>query len=363
MYYTSSELLDKDLYNIKEERKRLFKKALNRQNISIKKLLGYLDSLSDKHILIIGDTIVDQYIACDALGLSSEAPVPVLRELGSKEFIGGAAIVAKHINAFGMKSSFVSLLGDDETAAYVKREFIKDKIYTHFLIDNERPTIFKIRYMVGQQKILRVSRLIDQPLNQKMEKEVIKCLNKISNKLDGIVVSDFGYGMITHKVLQHILELSEKYNIKLFGDSQTSSQIGNISKFTNFFLIKSTEIEARIALDDKYNGLELLGNNLMKKIGVENIVLTLGPEGFISFNNTNNEYFVKKQHFPALNPQPLDIVGAGDSLLAGLAMCICAGAGLMEASAIGSIIASVAISKMGNIPVTVDEIKRYLETL
>jgi rfaE bifunctional protein kinase chain/domain len=275
-HFAQIEFLEKDPYYIKQERLNLLREALKRQDISIKKIIDYCNSFHGKHILVIGDTIVDQYVACDALGMSSEAPVMVIREIESKEFIGGAAIVSRHIKALGAKCSFITLLGKDTPADSVREELKKEEINAHYIIDEDRPTTYKIRYIVDTQKLLRVSRLKEHHLNQKMEQEVIHYLNDIGEDIDGIVISDFGYGMITPTLLEEISKFAEKNNIKLFGDVQSSSQIGDVTKFKNYFLLTPTEKEARIALNDKYSGLEYIGNSILQKTNALNIILKLG---------------------------------------------------------------------------------------
>jgi rfaE bifunctional protein kinase chain/domain len=361
--YTSVELLDKNIIDLKRERLLHFREALKKQNISILRLIEYIKKFNKANILVIGDTIIDQYVACDALGMSSEAPVLVVKELENKEYIGGAAIVARHVKALGANCSFISLVGDDSPAKFVEKELVKEKINSKFIIDTERPTIYKIRYMVGTQKILRVSRLKDHHINQREEEEIISYINNIADKLDGIIISDFGYGLISPNIIRNLTGISKKNNIKLFGDSQSSSQIGNIEKFKDFYLLTPTEKEARIALNDKYNGLEYIGNNLLRLTNSKNIILKLNSKGFIAFESTENKYFVKTQFFPALNPCPVDVVGAGDSLLTGLAASICIGANLMEASAIGVVVASLAVSKMGNVAINNSEVLKCLKEL
>jgi len=361
--YSSLDFLEKDFSEIKSERMEKLRLALKKQRISTEKLISRCGNFEKQHLLVIGDTIVDQYVACDALGMSSEAPVLVVRELEHKEFVGGAAIVSRHVKALGAKCTFISLVGDDEPGNIVEKELDREKIEHKLIIDEGRPTTFKIRYMVATQKILRVSRLKDHHLNAKMEEKVISYLEKAAGDIDGIIVSDFGYGVITPKILENISRIAKKYKLKLFGDVQSSSQIGNVAKFKNYYMIKPTEKEARISLDDKYSGIELIGHNLLKKTGSQNMILSLSSEGFIAFKTTDNENFVKTQHFPALNPAPVDVVGAGDSLLTALAVSSCAGADIMEASAIGSLMASIAVSKIGNVPVTIDEIKKAIHLI
>lgn len=358
-----TEFLEKNFDEIRNERFIRIRTAIIKQKINVKKLIKICKSFNRVRMLVIGDTIVDQYAVCDALGMSSEAPVLVIRELEHKEFVGGAAIVSRHVRSLGAECTFISLVGHDQPGSLVSEELMREGIAAKLFEDSERPTTFKIRYMVGTQKILRVSRLKDTHIDRKTEDSFIELLSSMANNVDGIIVSDFCYGVITPRILEHISSLAGLYRIKLFGDVQSSSQIGNVAKFNNFYLIKPTEKEARIALDDKYSGLEIIGNKLLRETGSQNLVLTLGSEGFISYKRTDNELFVKTQYFPALNPNPVDVVGAGDSLLTALAVSSCAGAELMEASVIGAVIAAISVGKIGNIPIKCDEVIQYLETI
>ena len=121
--------------------------------------------------------------------------------------------------------------------------------------------------------------------------------------------------------------------------------------------------EARIALDDKYSGLELLGGNLIRETNARNLVITLSDKGFISFQYDPEEDYIKSQHFPALTVNPVDVIGAGDASLSGLSLSLCAGAGLMEASAVAAGVASMAVNKVGNTPVAFHEVKEWLRAL
>lgn len=361
--YSSTEILEKDILDLRDERKQAFKVALEKQKIRITRLFEIIESFKNCRLLVVGDTIVDQYVACDALGMSSEAPVLVLKEIESKEFVGGAAVVSRHLVSFKANCSFISVIGDDSPGKLVKKELEEIGVKASLFVDDERPTIFKIRYLVESQKILRVSRLTDTHINRRIEEKVINEINRLSERLDGIIVSDFVYGIITPNILDCIQENSKKYNLMLFGDSQSSSQVGDISKFQNYHLITPTEKEARISWNNKYSGLEKIGTSLLKQTNSKNLLLKLGSEGFIAFTRTDDERFCKSQHFPALNAYPIDVMGAGDSLLTAVSLSMCAGADLMEASAIGAITASIAVNKMGNVPVSIDEVKKCLSQI
>ena len=105
-------------------------------------------------MIVIGDTIVDQYAACEAIGMSAEAPVVVVQELEHKNFIGGAAVVAAHISALGAKCDLVSVVGDDAAAEEVRK--VRFAMHWGWLsTDPSRPTTFKKRYVVKKSKAVR----------------------------------------------------------------------------------------------------------------------------------------------------------------------------------------------------------------
>ena len=151
---------------------------------------------------------------------------------------------------------FLSVVGNDNNAKIINEELTKQGIICELIEDSSRPTTFKKRYVVENQKLFRVSRLNDNFLSKSIEMKFIDRLEKLAPNVDGIVVSDFVYGVITPKIISKIIELSNKYNLKIFGDTQCSSQIGLVTKFRNFTLLCPNEKEARIALQDKESGLE-----------------------------------------------------------------------------------------------------------
>ena len=361
-HYASSDLLHDNLPDLHEQQTQLFKQACKKQKLHLDELLECIDKFKDTSLLIIGDTIVDQYVACDALGMSAEAPVVVLRELDTREYAGGAAIVAMHAKALGAECRFISVVGQDKNAIIAAQELERLKV-KHFLVeDNSRPTTFKIRYLVNKQKMFRISRMKEHSLSRQVEDKIIRELKDSASQVQGIIISDFVYGVITPRILETISELSGKHSLMVFGDLQCSSQIGNVSKFKNFDLICPTEKESRIALAAQDEGVEWVANTIMEKTNSRNLVMKLGREGFIAYES-RKDGFVNRQHFPALSINPIDVSGAGDSLLATLSIGLCSGATLMQSSAIGAGMASVAVQQIGNIPVSNQQLKNYISQI
>ena len=362
--YASSRLLDSPTNILETSKSVELKKACSINNINLNTLSKKIDSFSKAKILVIGDTIVDQFVACDPIGMSAESPVLVVKEIESKEFIGGAAIVAKHVKSLGAECYYISVLGDDKPGKRVEDDLRKEKINSTLFVDKERPTTYKIRYMVENQKMFRVSRLEKFSVATEIENHIISKLEEIIPNADGVIISDFVYGVITPNILNNIIILAKKNNVKLFGDLQCSSQIGNILKFKDFTLLTPTEREARISLNDNDAGLEKVARNIIEKTNCENLLLKLGLDGFIAYrNDIPTEKTIMQQHFPALTANPVDTAGAGDTVLAIMSLCLSTGFNLMEASLLGACGASIAVNRIGNIPITLNDLIHQLKHL
>lgn len=354
--------VQRGLVTEKEKRLESFQAICNKYGVDIQALRGKIKDFRSLSFLVVGDTIVDQFVGCDALGVSSEAPVLAIRELNSQQFAGGAAIVAKHLRSLGAEVDFVSVIGKDEVGKFVRNDLNKFGVNAHLVEDCDRPTTFKIRYMVEEQKILRVSRLKQSDVIAKIEEKVLKHIAAKIEGVDGVIVSDFVYGVITNRLLENIQSLCQQHKVKLFGDLQCSSQIGDVSKFTGFDLITPTEKEARIALADQTSGLERLARDLMKKTECKNLAITLGSQGVLNYTSNKGTNF-SSEFFPALESHAVDVAGAGDTMLAGYALGLTSGLNIFESSALGSCLAAIAVSRIGNVPIGTDEIDSYLERI
>ena len=360
IHYASGELLHSTQDEITSERRRQYRQACAKHHISPSLLVNSTARFDGARILVLGDTIVDQYVACDPLGMSAEAPVIVVRELESKEFVGGAGVVAAHIAALGATCYYLSVVGDDANAAFVDRDLKARGVSADLIRDESRPTTFKIRYMVENQKLFRVSRLKEHKLSRNIEDRLIDRLGELIPKVDGILVSDFVYGVITPKVLEVVSDLAKRHGAKLFGDLQCSSQVGSVGKFLDFDLICPTEREARIALNNQDDGIEWIANSLLRVTRAKSMLVKLGESGFIAYGDGAAQGGLERQHFPALVANPVDVAGAGDSLIAAMAVALCSGFSLMDASALGAAMAALAVQTVGNTPITREQLGRFI---
>ena len=357
--YSSKSLLNTSEKILEERRRKEFKLACSRSNLDKNKLLKSINRWKSAKLLVVGDIILDQYAACDALGMSAEAPVLVVKELKCKNFIGGAGIVAANIASLGAKCDFVSVIGDDENAIILKKKLSRYGINSHLIEDKSRPTTFKKRYVVDNQKLFRVSKLEDHFLSKSKEEELIKKIKELAKTATGIIISDFVYGVITDNVLEQIVLIAKKYKLPLFGDLQCSTQLGSILKFKDFSLLSPNEKEARIAIQNKEISLELLSQKILEETNAQNLIMKLGSDGFIIYAKAKDtEIF--SQPFPALVPNPVDVTGAGDALLAAMAVGMSIKEDTLCTAAIACCQASLAVKTMGNVPIDFKDLNKEI---
>lgn len=356
--YATVDLLKSSSQKLLYDKYLSFKNACDRQKLLQQDLLNAIDKFHNCKLVVIGDSILDQYSACEALGMSAEAPVVVVKELEQKNFVGGAALVAANVSSLGAHCDFISVVGKDENANYLVDQLSKSNVFNHFVVDSGRPTTFKKRYMVENQKLFRVSKLNEDLLSPDIEQKIIRILDNLAPSADGIIVSDFVYGLITKKILKKLTELAKKYNLMLFGDLQCSSQVGNVTKFINYDLLCPNEKEARIALEDKESGLEALTQRLFAKTKSSRIIMTLGANGFISYDKSLDKMNI--QSFPALSSNPIDVSGAGDSLLSVMAVGLACKENMMVSSAIAACRAAIAVDTLGNYPIDKEILKEKI---
>lgn len=337
-----------------------FFKTLERNNIHLNKLASLVEEWKGAKILVIGDSIVDRYVDCDPLGLSAEAPVIVVKEKGEETFAGGAAVVASHVASLGGDCSLISVVGEDPSK-YIIIESLKSCGVSNYLVTvANRPTTLKTRFIVENQKLFRTTRLEDTQIDPDTEAAIIEAVKSIAHKIDVVIVSDFNYGVITETILETLRVLAKECKFQLIGDLQCSSQFGSILKFRGFSVITPNEREARIALHDKDSGIEVIAQKLLRESSVGSLILKLGSEGFLFYDNQPEMPF-SRAAFPALSVAPIDVTGAGDSILAVFSLALARHQSLTEASALAVCMAAEVVETLGNAPVSAERLLHRLK--
>lgn len=333
-----------------------------RHGFNIPDLQAVVQRMKGLRVVVIGETIVDEYITCDPLGMSQEDPTIAVTPIAKDRFVGGAGIVAAHARGFGAEVQFFSVVGKDETAGFVT-DCLKDQsVDAHLYVDESRPSIRKERFRAHGKTLLRVNHFRQHPIARDIQKKILRDLNEISKDAKLLIFSDFNYGCLPPPLVDEIIALCQSKNIMMVADSQASSQIGYVSRFHDAFLLTPTEREARISVGDFNAGLVVLAEMLQAKARAKNVLLTLGSEGLLIHTEVSSSDPWHTDRLPAMNTAPKDVSGAGDSLLTCASMALAAGADIWQAAYLGSIAAACQLSRIGNIPLTASELLREIKS-
>jgi rfaE bifunctional protein kinase chain/domain len=352
--FSSSDLVFKeygDVQRLELDRLKPFYKRHNINSANLKKIFSRFNKL---RVAVIGDLILDEYILCQALGMSQEDPTIVIAPYDQKKYIGGAGIVAGHASSLGARVNFFTIAGRDENKKWAATELKNLGVNSRLMIDESRPTTLKQRFRCNEKTMMRVSNLSQLAISSKLQNKLFNDFTSEIDEFDLIVLSDFNYGCLPQPLVKKITAIAKEKNKIIVADSQSSSQIGDISRFANVDLLTPTEHEARLAMMDNESGLVVLAENLALRANTNNIFLKLGSDGLLIHSKKNGDWHTDR--LEALNPRPRDVAGAGDSLLITAALSLAAGATIWESALIGSFAASLQVSKVGNIPLVMEEL-------
>jgi len=352
--FSSLDLLEKELHG-KAECKKLPPDYMDRHDITGLKLINYLNNFSELRVTVIGDLIMDEYITCDPIGMSQEDPTVVVTPIDQQLFIGGAGIVAAHASGLGATVNFISVVGDDQMHHHAEEKLIENSVNKYLIKDTHRPTTLKQRYRCKGSTLLRVSHLHQSDISKELQDELICRLEEIIRKTDLLVFSDFNYGVLPERVINKIIEIANKNKVYTVADSQSSSQIGDISRYKSLNMLTPTEREARIAMKDYNSGLVVLAESLRKETNTENILLKLGEDGVIIHSKSSAEGFLTDR-LQAMNDNPKDVAGAGDSMLITSAMTLCVGGTIWDGALLGSVAAGLQVGRLGNQPLQLKDL-------
>ena len=310
-------------------------------------------------VVVIGDLIVDEYISCDPLGMSQEDPTIVVTPIESKLFVGGAGIVAAHARGLGASTRYITVCGDDESAAFARASLATYGVQAEFFADPSRPTTRKQRYRAAGKTLLRVNHLRQHPIEPAQQRRLYDAAAAAVADADILLFSDFNYGCLPQALVDSLAKRAEELGVMMAADSQASSQLADISRFKGMALITPTEHEARLALRDSDSGLVILADRLQQKSDAGHVIVTLGAEGLLIHGKHGRDY--RTERLPAFNTVPKDVAGAGDSLFACTALALRLGVDIWAAAYLGSLAAACQVSRVGNMPLTANELITEIE--
>lgn len=312
-----------------------------------------LECCHGRRVHVLGDTIVDTYIYCTPIGSStSKTPTLSVRRDEQVDFVGGAAIVARHLRAAGAEVVLSTVLGDDADREFVQREMEKHGIQCRAVIDPTRPTVNKAAYIANGYRLLKVDRVDNRPISEKALEQFKTALS--STDVDAYVFSDFRHGIFSKATIPELTAALKPGPLRV-ADSQVASRWGNILDFHGFDLITPNEKEARFALGDQDSVVRPLALELYNRAACKTLILKMGERGMMTYRAPSEDLRAFFQ-VDAFAQRVVDPMGAGDALLAYATVSLAATGNSVIASILASMAAAVACEHDGNTPITPEQV-------
>ena len=356
--FSSSNLINNYYNAFNSEQKNYLKKISKKYSFDF--ISKKVDSLKKLKVLLIGETIIDQYIFGEVLGKSGKEPHLVIKEEIKEEYLGGAAAIANHLSSFCNSINFLTIIGNKKDYfSFIKKSLMKN-IKAKFFYKANSPTILKKRFIdkVTQNKVLGVYAINDEKIQKNLESQLQKNISKISSKTDLILISDYDHGFISKKIAKIIL--SQRKFVSLNAQINASNHgYHSLRKYKKIDTLIINENELRHETRDKNSNVEKLSYILMKNFNIKNLIITRGSVGAIMIRKNS-----KPVYCPAFAGKVVDKVGAGDAMLAIISLCLKMNFPNDLALFIGSLAGASAVETIGNSKfINRDQLLRQIEFL
>ncbi|MBG09001.1 MAG: D-glycero-beta-D-manno-heptose-7-phosphate kinase [Halobacteriovoraceae bacterium] len=310
-----------------------------------------------KPLLVVGDIGLDKYTFGEVSRISPEAPVPVLRVTKEWEKLGLAANISHNLKTLGISSTLCGLVGEDRNANIIEGLLEDNELSTWGIIRcKDRRTTFKERITTDTQQICRVDYETKKGLDREVEEHFIDRALDLTSQHSGIIIEDYGKGLLSKSALDRLIRHCEDKNIFVAIDPSRKT---NPSWYRGASLLKPNWLEAQAlveAMGYRDTKLETVGDILVEKLDLEKLVITLGAQGMALIDTKVNQPL---KILPTAATDVFDVSGAGDTAISLLVAGLLGGASLEEAAWLANCGSGVVVGKKGTATVNVDELFKF----
>jgi len=318
-------------------------------------LRSYVKKFRNVKVLVIGDLILDQYIWGQVNRISPEAPVPVVTVSSESLQLGGAANVSNNIRSLGGRVDLCGVVGADEGSRQFLKILERQNIGCDgILTDQDRPTTRKTRVVAHNQQLVRFdtekAEAISGVLEARISRYVAACIRSAS----ALVVSDYAKGVVTTRVMAGLTDLAARHGIPVIVDPK----VAHIGRYKGVAVLTPNHLEAVQAVglhgEDEATLLEA-GRQLHQRLGCRAVLITRGERGMSLVEDGG-----KVTHIPTVARQVFDVTGAGDTVVATLALALSAGASMRQAATLANHAAGIVVGMVGTGTVTPAQLEEAL---
>jgi rfaE bifunctional protein nucleotidyltransferase chain/domain len=340
--FSSSALINQYLGNFGEEVREYLTNFA--REFSAADVLRFLKAAASTKVLLIGETIIDDYQYCEALGKAGKEPVLVTRHLSTDQFAGGVLACANHVASFCDSVDVLTFLGDSDDQRPFLLSKLKPNVHPMFLHKGASPTIRKKRFVEKylSQKLFEVYYINDDPLSSKEDAEFCASLQTMLPHYDLVIIADYGHGMLSPRAVDLLCKQAN------FLAVNTQSNAGNnglntISKYPRADYICLAHREFALETRNSRLAPEEMILQVAEKLRCPNVMLTRGKYGSLYYSAPDG--FLRA---PAFATTVIDRVGAGDAVLCVTALSVAAGAPPAVVVFLGNVVGAEAVKILGN---------------
>ncbi|WP_397569830.1 PfkB family carbohydrate kinase [Schlesneria sp. T3-172] len=330
------------------------------QRTSTGEILKFLDQARKLKVLVVGETVIDDYQYVEAIGKSSKEPTLVVKSLNNDRFVGGAAAVANHVAGFCDNVTLHSILGEINSEEDFIRSRLKPHIDAGFLIRERSPTIVKRRFIEQYfySKLFEVYELNDERPTIAESQAWTSAIAGRLNQFDVVIVIDSGHGFLTREMIDLLCRESR------FLAVNTQANAGNqgyhvISNYPRADYICIAENEMRLESRDRRSDLKPMMEDVSRRLNCPRVVVTRGKKGCCTYQQDVGHVDV-----PAFASNVVDRIGAGDAFLSITSLCAAQNAPMEVLGFIGNVVGAQAVATVGNqSPIERIPLSRHIEHL
>ncbi len=297
----------------------------------------------DRRIVVVGDAMLDIYLAGEAERISPEAPVPVVTVHHRRYALGGAANVAANVAAIGAEGRLVAVIGDDARGDSLRAELAQTRLTDrHLVVAAARPTTSKTRVMARGQQVVRIDEEVEDPVPARAEQQLGGQLEAAMADADALVIEDYNKGTLTPGLIERAMMLAKRRGVPVVVDPK----VKQFFAYQGATIFKPNRRELEQAMGGGGAALDLdhpdALTTMLEQLGVDNLLLTLGAEGMVLV--TKDQQITR---IPTMAREVFDVSGAGDTVTAWVGTALAAGASAREAAQVANYAAGVEVGKSG----------------
>lgn len=327
-------------------------------------LRKYINEMSNKSILVIGDIMLDRYFYGKVSRISPEAPVPVLHVAREGRMLGGAGNVIRNLDGLGVRSKLIAVIGDDREGEIVTNmlealENVDSENIT--LVKADRSTTVKSRYVANGQQLLRADEEDKSPVKAATEEQIIKLVKKQVTNCHTVILSDYDKGVLTPRVIEETIKLCREAGVKTLIDPKGN----DYSIYSGSYVVTPNRDELSKATNNaptvEDGEVVEAANKLISTSGIENVVATRSEDGMTIVQSAKEGTPPRPVHIPTQALEVFDVSGAGDTVIATIAASLAVGANLVDSARIANIAGGIVVAKTGTAPIHAHEIIASLD--